>query len=52
MQLELAPYIMMSPSKVEKGTSDVTGRESIRFYKDLSNGYVVVAEKELKKQPR
>ena len=48
---ELMPYIMTAPDYVRKGTSDVTGRESIRFYKNLGNGYVVVAEKEYKNSP-
>ena len=48
---ELIPYIMTAPSYVRKGTSDKTGRESIRFYKELGNGYVVVAEKEYKNSP-
>ena len=49
--LELLPYIMTAPDYVKEGSSDVTGRRSIRFYKDLSNGYVVVAEKEYKNSP-
>ena len=48
---ELIPYIMTAPSYVRKGTSDKTDRESIRFYKELGNGYVVVAEKEYKNSP-
>ena len=32
-------------------TLTITGRESIRFYKNLSNGYVVVVEKEYKNNP-
>ena len=49
--MELMPYIMTAPDYVRKGSSDVTGRTSVRFYKDLSNGYVVVAEKEYKNSP-
>lgn len=49
--LELLPYIMTAPDYVMEGSSDVTGRRSIRFYKELSNGYVVVAEKEYKNSP-
>ena len=49
--MELMPYIMTAPDYVRKGNSDVTGRTSIRFYKDLSNGYVVVAEKEYRNSP-
>lgn len=48
---ELIPYIMTKPSYVERGSEDVTGRESIRFYKNLSNGYAVVVEKEQKNSP-
>ena len=45
---ELIPYIMTAPDYVKKGSTDISGRESIRFYKELSNGYVVVVEKEYK----
>ena len=48
---ELIPYIMVSPDRVANGSVDATGRESIRFYKNLSNGYVVVVEKEQKNSP-
>jgi len=48
---ELIPYIMVAPDSVTKGSTDVTGRESVRFYRDLSNGYVVVVEKEYKNSP-
>ena len=48
---ELIPYIMTAPDYVRKGSEDVTGRESVRFYKTLSNGYVVVVEKEYKNSP-
>ena len=48
---ELIPYIMTKPSYVERGSEDITGRESIRFYKTLSNGYAVVVEKEQKNSP-
>ena len=47
----LAPYIMTAPDVVEKGSMDAAGRESIRFKKNLSNGYVVVVEKEQKNSP-
>ena len=47
---ELIPYIMTAPDYVRKGVTDM-GRDSIRFYKRLSNGYVVVAEKEYKNSP-
>lgn len=49
--MELMPYIMTAPDYVQKGSEDITGRESIRFYKTLSNGYVVVVEKEQKNSP-
>ena len=49
--LQLIPYIMAAPDRVEKSSTDMSGRESIRFYKDLSNGYVVVVEKEYKNSP-
>lgn len=42
---ELIPYIMTAPDYVRKGSTS-NGRESIRFYKTLENGYVVVVEKE------
>ena len=49
--LELIPYIMTAPDYVTKGSTDISNRESIRFYKNLSNGYVVVVEKEYKNSP-
>ena len=49
--VELIPYIMTAPDRVEKASTDASGRESVRFYKDLSNGYVVVVEKEYKNSP-
>ncbi len=49
--MELIPYIMTAPDYVRKGSEDVTGRTSVRFYKELSNGYVTVAEKEYKNSP-
>ena len=36
---------MTAPDYVRKGSTS-NGRESIRFYKTLENGYVVVIEKE------
>ncbi|MBQ9719464.1 MAG: hypothetical protein IJV64_02095, partial [Oscillospiraceae bacterium] len=48
---KLAPYIMVNPDRVEKGSWDASGRESIRFIKNLSNGYVIVVEKEQKNSP-
>lgn len=48
---ELIPYIMTAPDYVKKASADVSGRESVRFYKELSNGYVVVVEKEYKNSP-
>ena len=49
--MELIPYIMTAPDDVKKASTDVSGRESVRFYKNLSNGYVVVVEKEYKNSP-
>ena len=43
---ELIPYIMAAPNYVKKGSWDATSCKSIRFYKRLSNGYLVVVEKE------
>lgn len=42
---------MIAPTKVEKGTTDKLGIESIRFIKTLSNGSIIVVEKEYKKSP-
>ncbi|MDR2562506.1 MAG: hypothetical protein LBC98_01025, partial [Prevotellaceae bacterium] len=41
----LMPYIMYAPDRIEKGTTE-NGRESIKYYKNLSDGYVVVVERE------
>lgn len=49
--LELIPYIMVAPDRIEKGSVDVIGRKSVRFRKTLSNGYVIVLEKEQKDSP-
>lgn len=43
---ELIPYIMAAPSYVRKGSTK-NNRDSVRYYKTISNGYVVVIEKEL-----
>lgn len=43
----LIPYIMVCPDSLEKGSDDY-GRESVRFIKKLSNGFVIVVEKESK----
>ena len=48
---ELMPDIMVAPDMIEKGSLDASGRESIRFIKNLSNGYAVVVEKEQKNSP-
>ena len=48
---ELAPYVMAAPDRVERGSMDASGRESIRFEKTLSNGVVIVVEKEQKNSP-
>ena len=47
----LIPYIMVAPDRVDKGSTDASGRESVRFIKNLSNGIVVVVEKEYKNSP-
>ena len=49
--MALIPYIMTAPDYVRRGSEDASGRTSVRFYKELSNGYVVVAEKEYKNSP-
>ena len=49
--MELLPYIMTAPDYIRKGSDDTTGRESVRFYKTLNNGYVIVVEKEQKDSP-
>lgn len=43
--MELVPYIMTAPDRIEKGSTK-NNRESVRFIKNISNGYVVVIEKE------
>ena len=47
----LAPYIMTAPDRVVRGSEDLVGRESVRFEKILSNGVVIVVEKEQKNSP-
>lgn len=49
--LELMLYIMTAPDFVSKGSTDIYGRESVKFYKSLSNGEAVVVEKEYKNSP-
>ena len=49
--MEIIPYIMIAPDYLAKGSVDAYGRESIRFFKALSNGVVVVVEKEYKNSP-
>ena len=49
--LKLIPFIMTAPDIIEKGSMDNIGRESIKFKKYLSNGFVVVVEKETKNNP-
>lgn len=48
---KLAPHIMVAPDRISKGSMDPSGRESVRFEKDLSNGMVLVVEKEQKSSP-
>ncbi len=43
--VQLIPYIMVAPDRVEKGSTDGT-RESVKFLKNIADGYVVVIEKE------
>lgn len=42
----LMPYIMTAPTRVVKGSRSVNGTESVRYEKELSNGIVVVVERE------
>ena len=44
--IALLPYIMAVPDRVEKGSMDARGVESVRYYKTLSNGYAIVVERE------
>ena len=37
---------MAAPDRVEKGSTKADGTESIRYYKNLGNGYIVVVEQE------
>lgn len=43
--IELAPYILMNPDKIERGTPN-SGRESIIYEKTLSNGRIIYIEAE------
>jgi hypothetical protein len=43
---ELLPYIMYAPDRVEKSEPQVNGSESIKYIKELSDGTVVVVERE------
>lgn len=42
----LMPYIMSAPTRVVKGSMSSNGTESVRYEKELSNGIVVVVERE------
>ncbi len=42
----LMPYIMSAPTRVVKGNTAANGTESVRYEKELSNGIVVVVERE------
>ncbi|MDY4626198.1 MAG: LPD23 domain-containing protein [Prevotella sp.] len=44
--IALMPYIMAAPTRVVKGTRAVNGTESVRYEKDLSNGTVLIVERE------
>lgn len=48
---ELIPYILTAPTRVQRGSIDVVGRESVRFVKEISNGTILVVEKEQKNSP-
>ena len=50
--LKLIPFILTAPDNIEIGSMDERGRESIKFKKYLSNGYVVVVEKEKINDPQ
>ena len=41
----LIPYIMVAPDRIEKGSDDLS-MESVKFIKKLSNGDLIVVEKE------
>ena len=38
---------MGSPDRVVKGSASRNGTQSVRYYKNLENGYIVVVEREL-----
>lgn len=42
----LMPYIMSAPTRGVKGSMSSNGTESVRYEKDLSNGVVIVVERE------
>lgn len=44
--IALAPYIMTAPDYMKKGSTK-DGVESVKYYKELDNGYVVVVEREI-----
>ena len=48
---QLAPYIMIAPDRVVRGSFSSDGMESVCFEKDLSNDVVLVVEKEQKISP-
>ena len=45
--IALLPYIMASPTRIEKGSPNVTGAKSIRYVKEISNGTIICVEYEL-----
>ena len=49
--LSLIPYILTAPDKISMGSIDSKGCASIKYTKTLSNGYVLVVEKENKNNP-
>ena len=44
--IALMPYIMAAPTRVVRGARATNGTESVRYEKDLSNGTVLVVERE------
>lgn len=46
--IAMIPYIMTSPTRIEKGSTSRDGTESIRYIKEITNGTVIVVEQERK----
>ena len=49
--MSLIPYILTAPDKISMGSIDSKGCASIKYTKTLSNGLVLVVEKENKNNP-